>query len=108
MSARCFSSSENAEFDLRKLIQDAYALGVYPDLWAVEGLGHLYALTFWNKERPIRGILTMSVRSVAREKPDDDACGHRIGICAATDEHRSLRTVRRKISGACFRSSLHW
>jgi hypothetical protein len=45
-------------FDLRKLVQDAYALGVYPDLWAVEGLGHLYAMTFWNKGRPIRGILT--------------------------------------------------
>ncbi len=50
--------SETAEFDLPKLIQDAYALGAYPDLWAVEGLGHLYALTFWNKGRPIRGILT--------------------------------------------------
>jgi len=50
--------SEDKEFDLAKLIQDAYALGAYPDLWAVEGLGHLYALTFWNKGRPIRGILT--------------------------------------------------
>ena len=50
--------SENREFDLAKLIQDAYALGSYPDLWAIEGLGHLYALTFWNKGRPIRGILT--------------------------------------------------
>ena len=50
--------ADAAAFDLRKLVQDAYALGVYPDLWAVEGLGHLYAMTFWNKERPIRGILT--------------------------------------------------
>ncbi|HKG80863.1 MAG TPA: hypothetical protein VKA78_15610 [Pyrinomonadaceae bacterium] len=50
--------SEGSEFDLSKLVQDAYALGAYPDLWAVEGLGHLYALTFWNKGRPIRGILT--------------------------------------------------
>ena len=50
--------SEDAEFDLAKHIQDAYALGAYPDLWAVEGLGHLYALTFWNKGKPIRGILT--------------------------------------------------
>jgi hypothetical protein len=50
--------SEEAEFDLARLIQDAYALGAYPDLWAVEGLGHLYALTFWNKGKPIRGILT--------------------------------------------------
>lgn len=46
------------QLDLRKLIDDAYALGAYPDLWAIEGLGHIYALTFWNKGRPIRGILT--------------------------------------------------
>ena len=50
--------SDNTTFDLKQLIQDAYALGAYPDLWAVEGLGHLYALTFWNRGRPIRGILT--------------------------------------------------
>lgn len=50
--------SEGSAFDLGKLIQEAYALGAYPDLWAVEGLGHLYALTFWNKGKPIRGILT--------------------------------------------------
>jgi hypothetical protein len=48
----------NQQLDLRKLIDDAYKLGAYPDLWAVEGLGHIYALTFWNKGRPIRGILT--------------------------------------------------
>jgi hypothetical protein len=40
--------SEGSEFNLGKLIEEAYALGAYPDLWAVEGLGHLYALTFWN------------------------------------------------------------
>jgi hypothetical protein len=50
--------AEGGEFNLSKLIEEAYALGAYPDLWAVEGLGHLYALTFWNKGRPIRGILT--------------------------------------------------
>jgi hypothetical protein len=50
--------SEGKDFNLGQLIQDAYALGAYPDLWAVEGLGHLYALTFWNKGKPIRGILT--------------------------------------------------
>lgn len=46
------------QLDLRKLIDDAYKLGQYPDLWAIEGLGHIYALTFWGKGRPIRGILT--------------------------------------------------
>ncbi|MCA1593857.1 MAG: hypothetical protein LC754_14650 [Acidobacteria bacterium] len=46
------------DFDLGKLVEAAYALGAYPDLWAVEGLGHVYAMTFWGKGKPIRGILT--------------------------------------------------
>ncbi len=45
-------------FDLKKAIDGAYTLGQFPDLWAVEGLGHDYALTFWGKGKPIRGILT--------------------------------------------------
>ncbi|HSE19902.1 MAG TPA: hypothetical protein VLB46_22765 [Pyrinomonadaceae bacterium] len=50
--------AENGEFDLARLIRNAYALGAYPDLWAIEGLGNLYAMTFWKKGGPIRGILT--------------------------------------------------
>lgn len=50
-------SEDDEQFDLARLVDEAYALGAYPDLWAVEGLGHLYALTFWGKGRPIRGIL---------------------------------------------------
>src|SRR5260370_21491940 len=46
------------DFDLAKAVEAAYALGQFPDLWAVEGLGHYYALTFWGKSKPIRGILT--------------------------------------------------
>lgn len=48
-------------FDLGKLVQEAYALGQYPDLWAVEGLGHDYAMTFfprWGKGEHVHGILT--------------------------------------------------
>jgi hypothetical protein len=45
------------DFDLGQLIEAAYALGQFPDLWAVEGLGHDYAMTFWGKGKPIRGIL---------------------------------------------------
>src|SRR6267143_215338 len=55
---RVFSSVKNVsqllaippsdqDFDLRKAVDAAYALGEFPDLWAVEGLGHDYALTFW-------------------------------------------------------------
>ena len=46
------------EFDLGKALEAAYALGQFPDLWAVEGLGHDYAMTFWGKAKPIRGVLT--------------------------------------------------
>lgn len=50
--------SDDRQFELRRLVEDAYALGAYPDLWAVEGLGHVYAMTFWRRGGPIRGILT--------------------------------------------------
>ena len=50
--------SDNGDFDLAGLVRNAYALGAFPDLWAIEGLGNLYALTFWKKGGPIRGILT--------------------------------------------------
>ena len=46
------------DFDLGKAVKAAYGLGQFPDLWAVEGLGHDYAMTFWGKGKPIRGILT--------------------------------------------------
>ena len=53
--------SEDSEFNLDQLVKDAYALGAYPDLWAVEGLGHDYTLLFlprWGKGERVRGILT--------------------------------------------------
>ena len=43
--------------DLEFLIEQAYAVGEYGALWAVEGLGHDYAQTFWGR-KPVRGILT--------------------------------------------------
>lgn len=52
---------EGEDFDLGKLIEDAYRLGAYPDLWAVEGLGHDYAMRFyplWGQGKPVRGIMT--------------------------------------------------
>src|SRR5205085_4688986 len=39
--------TDEREFDLARLVEEAYALGAYPDLWAVEGLGHDYAVLFW-------------------------------------------------------------
>jgi len=55
------------DFDLGKAVEAAYALGQFPDLWAVEGLGHDYALRFLGKSKPIRGILT---EGQARTLPD--------------------------------------
>ena len=50
--------SGGQDFDLGKAVEAAYALGQFPDLWAIEGLGHDYAMKFWGKSKPIRGILT--------------------------------------------------
>lgn len=49
---------QGREFPLERLVEEAYALGAYPDLWAVEGLGHDYAASFWGQTEPIRDILT--------------------------------------------------
>jgi hypothetical protein len=54
-------------FDLRKAVDGAYALGQFPDLWAVEGLGHEYALTLWGNNKQARGIMT---EGQARDLPD--------------------------------------
>jgi hypothetical protein len=50
--------TDERDFDLAKLVREAYDLGAYPDLWAVEGLGHDYAMTFWRRGGRIRGILS--------------------------------------------------
>jgi hypothetical protein len=59
------------DFDLRKAVEGAYALGQFPDLWAVEGLGHDYTMTFfprWGKGQSVRGILTDGQASVLPDK----------------------------------------
>jgi len=45
-------------FPLEELIRNAYALGEFADLWAVEGLGHDYAVSFRSQDEPLRGLLT--------------------------------------------------
>ncbi len=44
-------------FDLGDLVQAAYGLGVYADLWAIEGLGHDYAAMCLDRRRAAGGIL---------------------------------------------------
>jgi hypothetical protein len=63
--------SEDKDFNLGQLVAEAYELGAYPDLWAVEGLGHDYAMIFfplWGKGQPVRGILTDERASVLPAK----------------------------------------
>jgi hypothetical protein len=43
--------------ELPELVERAYKLGEYPALWAVEGLGHFYADTFWKGNEVPEGIL---------------------------------------------------
>jgi hypothetical protein len=63
--------SEGKDFNLSQLVEGAYALGAYPDLWAVEGLGHDYTMTFfplWGKGQPVLGILSDDRASVLPTK----------------------------------------
>jgi hypothetical protein len=46
------------DYPLAELVGRAYALGAYPDLWAVEGLGHDYAASLIERGAPVRNILT--------------------------------------------------
>jgi hypothetical protein len=56
------------DFPLAELLERAYALGAYPDLWAVEGLGHDYAASLMDRGAPVRDILTDERASVLPAK----------------------------------------
>jgi len=43
---------------LKELVEKCYAMGTFPALWAVEGLGNYYAETFRDRELPPENILT--------------------------------------------------
>jgi len=44
---------------LLSLVGRSYQLGPFPALWAVEGLGHDYAQSYWTQGRVPRGLLTV-------------------------------------------------
>lgn len=78
-------------FNLGEAIKAAYTLGEYPDLWAVEGLGHDYAMTFfprWGKNQPVRGILT---DGQASNLPDKSLTMMHAGLGLAFAEQLMLR-----------------
>lgn len=62
------SVPERGEFPLGELIEKAYSLGAYPDLWAVEGLGHDYATRAWEGGKPLKNLLTDERASVLPAK----------------------------------------
>jgi len=43
---------------LGELVDEAYGMGTFPALWAVEGLGNYYAETFRERKLPMTGLLT--------------------------------------------------
>ena len=45
------------DFPLEELIERAYQLGEYPDLWAIEGLGHDWGDHWWDSAQPVKNIL---------------------------------------------------
>jgi hypothetical protein len=76
-------------FPLGELIEKAYALGAYPDLWAVEGLGHDYTLAYWQPPQPLRALLTDARTAVL---PDRSLTMMHAGLGLAFAE-RLLKTV---------------
>lgn len=57
-----------APLPLLDLVEKAYALGEYPDLWAVEGLGHDYAKSVWTGSFSQQGIMCSGLAALLPEK----------------------------------------
>ena len=55
------------DFPLGELVARAYGQGAYRDLWAIEGLGHDYAVAFWRPPERVQGLMT---NARARELPE--------------------------------------
>ena len=89
-----------SDFPLEELVEKAYALGTYPALWAIEGLGHDYAMTFWGSGKPIRNILN---DGQARRLPAKSLAMMHAGLGLAFAEPL-VPTPR---SAGCFGNSSH-
>ncbi|HVT19287.1 MAG TPA: hypothetical protein VHQ90_24300 [Thermoanaerobaculia bacterium] len=57
--AKLIGEAATPPFPLRKLVDAAYALGDFRALWAVEGLGHDYAESFFRQGIQPHGILSL-------------------------------------------------
>jgi len=52
--------ASGAEVSLPELVERAYEQGTFPALWIVEGLGHYYGDTFYQKNKEPKNLLTDS------------------------------------------------
>jgi len=96
------SIPKHDRFTLEPLVAQAYALGDFPDLWAIEGLGHDYADRFWDGDEPIAGILENEwARNVPRSSLTMLHAG--VGLSFA---QRLLKTVSPYDSDATVRNML--
>src|SRR5579872_3882012 len=43
---------------LQQLVEKCYAMGTFPSVWSVEGLGHYYADTFYERNEAPKNLLT--------------------------------------------------
>ena len=53
-----FLPPANARVDLQELVERCYAMGPFPSVWSVEGLGHYYADTFFERNEIPQNLLT--------------------------------------------------
>jgi hypothetical protein len=87
---------------LLEVIQRAYAMELYPALWAVEGIGHWYGDTFFTRHEVPRGILT---DASVRDLPAESLTMLHAGIGMSFAQHW-LQTVDHLSSSADIRHAL--
>jgi hypothetical protein len=87
---------------LLEVIQRAYAMELYPALWAVEGIGHWYGDTFFTRHEVPRGILT---EAVVRDLPTESLTMLHAGIGMSFAQHW-MQTVNHLSSSADTRHAL--
>jgi hypothetical protein len=97
-----FLSAEGKAFDLLKLADQCYDLGSFPALWAVEGLGHFYGETVYEKGKIPRELLTCPE---ARHLPSKSLTMLHAGIGLSLAKH-ALGNISKKTSESELRSVL--
>jgi len=60
--------SGDGDYPLDEMLENAYALGEYPALWSVEGLGQKYADAYLASGREVRGLFTTGKGAKLPEK----------------------------------------